>query len=315
MSTGAKRLESFPDSFYNQPKFCSYPSWNPIATTFANQSTSGREIDGIFIDSINTIYIAAKSLNQIQIIRQSSITKNISIASPISIFATRPDHIYISTVEHQIVVWHENGVDNLTLTQPPSACWDLFVDRNGSIYCSLHNPHQVVKYMADQTSPTHFTVIAGNNTNGTGPDMLHTPRGIFVNSRFQLFVADCGNNRIQRFDDQNRTGQTVAGAGAENTIALLCPMDVMLDADGYLFIVDHGHHRIVGSGPQGFRCLVGCTGAAGAAAYQLNLPRSFSFDQQGNLYVTEANNSRVQQFSLATNSCSKWNFLRVRKKR
>ncbi|CAF4342654.1 unnamed protein product, partial [Adineta steineri] len=44
------------------------------------------------------------------------------------------------------------------------------------------------------------------------------------------------------------------------------------------FIADYFNNRIVGSGPNGFRCLVGCSTVAGSASNQLYYPSSLSFD-------------------------------------
>ena len=41
-----------------------------------------------------------------------------------------------------------------------------------------------------------------------------------------------------------------------------------MDGNGYLFIADKENHRIVGSGPNEFRCLIGCT-ESGSANNQL----------------------------------------------
>ena len=66
------------------------------------------------------------------------------------------------------------------------------------------------------------------------------------------------------------------------------------------------NHRIIGSGPDGFRCVVGCSGISGSASDQLNYPQNLAFDSFGNLFVVDKNNGRIQQFLLVTNSCSKY---------
>ena len=98
---------------------------------------------------------------------------------------------------------------------------------------------------------------------------------------------------------------TVAGSSAPQTIDLSFPTGIALDANGYLFIVDAGDSRVVGSGANGFRCLVGCTRPAGGAPDQLHAPKSMAFDTYGNIFITDSNNTRVQKFLLLTNSCSK----------
>ena len=93
--------------------------------------------------------------------------------------------------------------------------------------------------------------------------MLSHPTGIFVTESLDLYVAEWGNDRVQLFRSGELNGTTVAGNGSIGTISLYGPTGVVLDADGYLFIVNYGSGSIVGSGPYGFRCLVGCSGGGG----------------------------------------------------
>ena len=163
--------------------------------------------------------------------------------------------------------------------------------------------HQIIKQSLATYVKT-ITVAAGTGTNGSASNMLSDPWGIHVDAEFNLYVADCGNNRIQLFPRGQLNGTTVAGNGLSSTITLSCPTDVTLDGNGYLLIVDSHNHRIVGSGPNGFRCLVGCTRRSGAAADQLSFPTRLSVDSRGNLYVVDKNNLRIQEFPLSINACS-----------
>ena len=135
--------------------------------------------------------------------------------------------------------------------------------------------------------------------------MLNVPRGICVAINFDLYVADCNNHRVQLFRSGTLNGKTVAGSGAPGTIQLYYPAAVMLDAEGYLFIADWYNFRIVGSGSNGFRCVVGCTGVKGSASNQLSAPTSMAFDRDGNIFVVDMDNNRVQKFLLSSNACSK----------
>jgi hypothetical protein len=191
----------------------------------------------------------------------------------------------------------------------PITCAGLFVDITNTLYCSISNSHQVVKkWLGDGV--TTSAIIAGRNGPGSGLDNLNFPVGIFVDINFDLYVADCRNNRVQLFQLGQIFATTVAGNGATNTITLSCPTGVVLDADKHLFIVDSGNHRIIGSGPTGFWCIIGCFGS-GSAPNQLYNPQSMSFDSYGNIFVTDLKNKRIQKFVLATNSCSKCNYTKL----
>ena len=76
--------------------------------------------------------------------------------------------------------------------------------------------------------------------------------------------------------------------------------------------MDTGNNRIVGSGPNGFRCLVGCSGSGGSASNQLNSPETLSFDSYGNMFVTDWWNNRIQKFVLSTNSCGKYKSIHLK---
>ena len=115
--------------------------------------------------------------------------------------------------------------------------------------------------------------------------MLNKPQGIFVDKNLNLYVADCLNDRIQLILPGQLNGTTLAINGSNGTFTLACPTDIALDMDDYLFITDALNNRILGLGPFGFRCIVGCTGTTGVASY----------------------NNRLQKFFLSSNSCGKFN--------
>lgn len=77
-----------------------------------------------------------------------------------------------------------------------------------------------------------------------------------------------------------------------------------MDGNGYFFIADASNNRIVASGPNGFRCIIGCGVGAGTAP---NHPRTIHFDSHGNLLVMASGNSQLLKFLLASNSSSTLN--------
>jgi DNA-binding beta-propeller fold protein YncE len=152
---------------------------------------------------------------------------------------------------------------------------------------------------------TLITTVAGNGSEGSAPNELDHPRGIFVDANSNLYVADALNNRIQLFPRGQSNGITVAGNGIPNGLNLGYPTDVILDSDGFLYIAENHEHRIIRSDHTGFECIAGCTGKNGSASNELNLVYALRFDSYGNLYVADEHNHRIQKFNLATNSCGK----------
>ena len=229
------------------------------------------------------------------------------LRTPWSLFVTSSDEIFVEHTSDyaQVDRWVLNPTRNLPTIFTFSTCSGVFVAIDNSLYCSQNNLNQVISIPLSSSTDT-LTVVAGARCAGFSSDMLDDPRGIFVTSSLDLYVADCNNNRVQLFRSGETNATTVAGSGMSGNIMLQCPYAVTLDADGYLFIVDRGNNRIVGSGPNGFRCLVGCTGGSGSTADRLSNPSSFSFDVAGNLFVIDYLNARIQKFMVMSNECGKY---------
>ena len=113
-----------------------------------------------------------------------------------------------------------------------------------------------------------------------------------------MYVADCAFNRVQLFRSGQRNATTVVGTAVNSTYGLICPTGITLDADGNLFISDRGFNRVLRRGPAGDRCIVGCNGSSGSASFQLNSHYAVAFDSQGNLFVADGTNKRIQKFQI-----------------
>jgi DNA-binding beta-propeller fold protein YncE len=70
--------------------------------------------------------------------------------------------------------------------------------------------------------------------------------------------------------------------------------------------MDQKNHRLIGSDERGFRCIIGCETGEGSKAEQLTNHHQFAFDRDGNIYVADFGNNRVQKFELMTNSCGEF---------
>ena len=228
-----------------------------------------------------------------------------NFTDPNSLFVTSNGDIYIDDGEEngRVQKWKAQTNTFDTVMNVNSSCWGLFVDTNETLYCSMLNHHQVVKKSLNDHQMKSIVVAAGTGSKGSTFKELNGPVGMFVDVNFDLYVADCRNNRIQLFESGDLNGITVAGDGSINpTINLFCPSGIVLDAQKYLFIVENGNHRIVGSNLNGFRCLIGCYGG-GSQSNQLLDPNSFSFDRSGNILVADESNHRIQKFEYFGRSC------------
>ncbi|CAF1178450.1 unnamed protein product [Adineta steineri] len=293
---------------FNQPKFSSTATWNSNGITIANQSIVGQNLNAIFVNVNNTIYVANQKNNAILIWHEESVNPTEIIAgnfiTPYSLFVTSNGDIYIDDgLENgRVQKWIAETNISVTVMNISSECFGMFVDINDTLYCSMPDDHQVVKRSLNDALMAPNRVAAGTGIEGSASNQLESPRGIFVDVNFDLYVADGNNARVQLFRSGEANGITVAGSTSLNpTVILHGPSGVILDAEKYLFIADQNNHRIVGSGLNGFRCLVGCYGR-GSQSNQLGNPFGLSFDSFGNIFVTDSANNRIQKFLLMKDS-------------
>ena len=262
---------------------------------------------GLFIDVQNTIYAAFSDLAHIVIWDKGSEvptrTLGANLQGALTIFVAGTGDVYVlNNVSQVLVLTATNSTKTITLIPTNGSCWGLFVDLNNSLYCSMKELHQVTKIFGNSDGNGSI-LAAGNGSSGATENLLNQPHGIFVTAKFELYVADSLNGRVQRFTPDNLTGTTVAGGGVSGCASLYYPIGIILDADDHLYIAEYKSHRVVQAGAHGCRCLVGCSSVPGPEMHQLNGPRTLSFDLLGNIYVTDSENHRIQNFSLASNAC------------
>ena len=295
---------------YNRPQFSSCSAWNSTAITFANYTTNGSAPAAIYLDRKNTVYATISGLNQIQVWTEGSTSPTRSLYGNLS----QPQGLFVTSNGDLFV---DNGafngrIDRWTPIDPISTfvmsindtCSSLFLDLSNNVYCSFSSQHRVIMASTNITATTMLNV-AGNGSAGSASFLLNTPQGIFVNLNLDLYVADCGNNRIQLFPYGQLNGTTVAGDGTVPGLNLSCPWAIMLDADNRLYVSDQNNHRVIRLGSGSFRCLFGCSGSNGSTSALLNTPRAMSFDVYGNIFVVDWGNQRIQKILLSTNTCGK----------
>lgn len=256
------------------------------------------------------MYIATRKLDQIQLwVENSTVPTSViftDLQAPYSLFATSPGNVLVDNTAFGGVESRRFGMGSGTITMyVGDNCFDLFVDISDTLYCSLVDLHHVVKKLAGSGASENI-VAAGNGSSGTAANMLTYPQGIYVDLDENLYVADCGNNRVQVFAKDQSNGMTIIGDGIPDSCSLSCPNGIAMDADRSLFVADQGNYRIVRSGPDGCRCLIGCSAITGESPHQLSYPAAIHFDTHGNLFVADQGNSRIEKFLFLQSSCGKY---------
>ncbi len=134
---------------------------------------------------------------------------------------------------------------------------------------------------AQAVRPAPPTVIEEFGSAGSSTEQFSNARGVAVNWQGDLYVADCGNNRIQHLTTTgtflDRFGTAGSGNGQFN-----CPVDVAFAGDGTLLVVDQGNRRIQQFEVDGDFIRAWPTGTSSAG-----VPWAVDVDEQGQVYVTD----------------------------
>ncbi|CAF1443341.1 unnamed protein product [Adineta ricciae] len=294
---------------FNQAKFCSKSVWNRNGITFADQSILGLNPSSIFINKQNSIYSINREKKQILFWNENDIVPSKIIPTDFdnssSLFVSSNGEIFIDNgMNNRVEKWIFNKNVSINVMSVFSSCSGLFIDALNFLYCSMSKHHQI--YKRDFHNPVMgWEAVAGTGEQGSTSYKLNHPHGIFIDPRFNTYVADCGNNRIQRFQLKQMSGSTEVGStsSAKHQYSLSCPTAIILDVQQFLFIVDSNSNRILRSGLNNVLCVIGCDGIT-IKSTQLFIPTSLAFDSFRNMFVVDSRNNRIQKFEYSSNSCN-----------
>ncbi len=170
----------------------------------------------------------------------------------------------------------------------------LAVDADDNIYVCDSGNHRVLKF-----SPTgELLATIGSFGIATSvddqPGKFNRPSGVTVDGSGSIWVTDRNNNRIQKF---SLSGQFQGAFNKPVSGVLSDPTGIVYSAVlSEILVVDLGRQRVVRFGLDG-RARSGDIGqGAGADSGQFNSPNAVATDADGNIYVADTGNDRIQIF-------------------
>lgn len=188
---------------------------------------------------------------------------------------------------------------------------DIRLDRKGNLYIADVRNHRVRKLDAAGV----ITTVAGRGEAGFSPDgtpardaQLNTPWGLAVDREDRLLIADSGNDRVRRIEEDG-TLVTIAGSGVQEfsgdggpatAAGFNYPEGLFEDERGWLFIADEWNHAVRVVDRAGILSTVIGTGRPGKAhigaqarGAALDDPENVLVSPSGELIITDGNNGRV----------------------
>jgi 6-bladed beta-propeller protein len=226
---------------------------------------------------------------------------------------TRPHDVEISPYDPQKNVWivdaEGHGVYKfsndgkkllLTLGTPRVAGEDdthfkrptflVFMDANTMYLADGYDGTRVIKYDMNGKKLMQWGQ-KGNPPNETRPGYFNSVHGIAVDpTTRRVYVNDRTNGRVQVFDENGKYLD-------EWKFGPRPPMDIhsfIVTSDRKLWAADQGTHKILGYDLQGH--FVYSWGSWGEYPGGMWGVHGMSTDQEGNFYVAEVNNGRVQKY-------------------
>lgn len=240
--------------------------------------TNLRNPYGVAVDTLGDVYVAENNTNSSKI--ASRIQKfnsegdslgEVSGSSswrPYDIAVYGPPFVYIADRSHQCI-WQCDG-----MSLPPWTSWgtwgtpgsDLYpdpdqfsspsgiaVNQGGNVYVADTVNHRIQRrdsYGSSTSTTAWGYIVEGNPSSGTGNGHFDSPEGIVVGPDGNVFVADTGNHRIQKFNGNGgfitKWGLTVEGnpsSGSGNG-EFNSPSDVAVGSDSTVYVADRGNQRI-----------------------------------------------------------------------
>ncbi len=130
-------------------------------------------------------------------------------------------------------------------------------------------------------------------TAGAGDGQFTTPALIAVGPDGSVYVADTGNQRVEKFDANGAFLLAFGSAGAGNG-QFSGPSGVAVGPDGSVYVTDTGNNRVERFDANG--TFVSTWGTAGAGDGQFQGPEGIATASDGSVYVGDAGNARVERF-------------------
>jgi streptogramin lyase len=148
-------------------------------------------------------------------------------------------------------------------------------------------------------SSLKFPVTAVEGGHGNGRALFDSPRGIATDSAGDIFVADTGNGRIEKFSPGGTLLSTMGTKESGRGVA--APNGVAIDRSGNIYIADAGTHRVLKVKPDG--TLIAEWKGPAPGFYG---PRRIAIGPDDSVYVVDQGHARIVKFGPDGEALASW---------
>lgn len=230
---------------------------------------------------------------------------------PIGVTLTDDGGLFVVDMEHSVVrkfnsyyeeesqIGHFNSYGSYAgeLNGPGAVA----VDSYGYIYVTDSNNDRVQKF------DSYGDFVSEIGSSGSGNGEFADPMGIAVGPNNNVYVTDAENSRVQVFDSNGTFVSTFGSYGSGET-QFQYPMGLEIDQEnGDVYVADTLNSVVKKFSSNGtYLATIGTPGDGGGDGPggsltddpgELYMPYGVALDDDGNLWVTDSANSRIQKFS------------------
>jgi sugar lactone lactonase YvrE len=225
---------------------------------------------GIYVDTSPNIYISDFYNSRVMLWRKNSSTgtrvagtgsagsTSNQFNGPVGLVVDSMGNLYVSDAfNHRVMKWAPNATSGTLVAgtgvagsgaQQLNRPYGIYLDEyNSYLYIADINNHRLQRQYLGVTP--NVTTVAGGYGSGTSSYQLNSPTGVYVSKNTgAMYIVDCNNNRIQRWNAGATSGVTIAGIGGSsgtNATLFNTPVAVLLDpSETYMYVSDTNNNRV-----------------------------------------------------------------------
>ncbi|MGB9753195.1 MAG: hypothetical protein ACPL89_13230, partial [Roseiflexus castenholzii] len=227
--------------------------------------------------------------------------------------AVDASYIYVADTEnHRVQVFDRNtlayvatiggsyGTGNNQFKYPT----DVAVDAAGNLYVADYGNKRVQQFSPSRVYQRTYGTTGDSYVESN--DRFYYPEGVAVGPDGSIYVVEGYGHRLVKLNAAGVPQWTVGEAGqpGDDNAHFSYLRDVAVGPDGRIYTVEDwgsvrymssGNHRLQIFNPDG--SYYGGFGGYGSGNYQFIAPRGLGFDRNGNLYIADTDNHRVQIYN------------------